>query len=29
MTPTAVAEAHAVHHSVVTKILAAADQRAG
>lgn len=29
MNPTAMAEAHAVHHSVVTKILAAADQRAG
>nr|WP_238407219.1 MULTISPECIES: DUF2637 domain-containing protein [unclassified Mycolicibacterium] len=29
MNPTAMAEAHEVHHSVVTKILAAADQRAG
>ncbi|MFL0243167.1 DUF2637 domain-containing protein [Mycobacterium sp. SMC-17] len=29
MSPTAITEAHEVHHSVVTKILAAADQRAG
>lgn len=29
MNPTAMAEAHEVHHSVVTKILAAADQQAG
>ncbi|MFC6130233.1 DUF2637 domain-containing protein [Mycolicibacterium llatzerense] len=29
MNPTAMAEAHEVHHSVVTRILAAADQRAG